>query len=158
MKERILLLLREIEDLNLRQNNLYEKIDRSWKQFEESKEYSFLVESAFYLNQLYSGFERIFQYIAEVFENTIEGSRWHKNLLERMRLNIEPLRPALIRNDTYQCLDDLRTFRHFFRHAYEADLDPEKVSLVMNRAMRLRDFWSRDLTNFTNFLNKLAEE
>lgn len=52
MKEKILLLLSEIEGTNQRQARLYEKLDQSWQRYQATNDYSYLVETAFYLNQL----------------------------------------------------------------------------------------------------------
>lgn len=156
MKEKILLLLSEIESTNQRQARLYEKLDRSWQRYQESGDYSYLVETAFYLNQLYSGYEKISHAVAEVFENTVDSLRWHKSLLERMRLAIEGLRPALISDETFRCLNELRAFRHFFRHAYDTDLEPEKILLVVKKALRLKDLWASDCQAFAAFLRELA--
>lgn len=156
MKERILLLLSEIESTNRRQARLYEKLDQSWQRYKATNDYSYLVETAFYLNQLYSGYEKVFHEVAEVFENTVDNPRWHKSLLERMRLAIEGLRPALIDEETFRCLNELRTFRHFFRHAYDTDLEPEKIALVVKKALRLKDLWAGDCQAFTAFLQELA--
>ncbi|NLG85253.1 MAG: hypothetical protein GX493_11755 [Firmicutes bacterium] len=156
MKERILLLLSEIEDLNRRQAGIYDKFNQSWERYQKNGDYGHLVETAFYLNQLYSGCEKIFSEIAGVFENTIDDARWHKSLLERMRLAIEGVRPAFINEDTFGCLNELRAFRHFFRHAYDTDLDPEKVALVVKKALRLKDLWARDTRAFKEFLRGLV--
>ncbi|MEW6447350.1 MAG: hypothetical protein AB1426_04575 [Bacillota bacterium] len=156
MKERILLLLSEIESTNRRQARLYEKLDQSWQRYQATNDYSYLVETAFYLNQLYTGYEKIFHEVAEVFENTVDSLRWHKSLLERMRLAIEGLRPALISDGTFRCLNELRAFRHFFRHGYDTDLEPEKIELVVRKALRLKDLWDSDCLSFTAFLRELA--
>lgn len=156
MKERILLLLSEIESTNRRQARLYEKLDQSWQRYQATNDHSYLVETAFYLNQLYSGYERVFHEVAGVFENTVDSLRWHKSLLERMRLAIEGLRPALIGDETFRCLNELRAFRHFFRHAYDTDLEPEKIALVVKKALRLKDLWDSDCQAFTAFLRELA--
>lgn len=155
MKEKILLLISEVESANRRQARLYERLQRSWERHQADGDYSHLVETAFYLNQLYSGYERIFEEVAGVFENTIDSIHLHKSLLERMRLSIEGVRPALTGEETFRCLNELRAFRHFFRHAYDTDLEPEKVALVMKKALRLKDLWTRDCRAFTEFLRKL---
>lgn len=155
MKEKILLLISEVESTNRRQAQLFEKIERSWGRYQQNRDYSCLVETAFYLNQLYSGYERIFWEVAGVFENTLDSIHWHKSLLERMRLSIEGLRPALLSEETFRCLNELRAFRHFFRHAYDTDLEPEKVALVMKKASRLKDLWVSDCRAFIEFLRNL---
>ncbi|HHW43040.1 hypothetical protein GFC01_03685 [Desulfofundulus thermobenzoicus] len=156
MKERILLLLSEMEDINRRQARIYDKLDRSWKHYHANADYSYLVETAFYLNQLYSGYEKIFYQVAEVFENTVDTLHWHKSLLDRMRLSIEGLRPALLSEEAYHCLNELRAFRHFFRHAYDTDLEAEKVALVLKKAWQLKDLWAGNYHSFTAFLRELA--
>lgn len=155
MKEKLLVLLSEIESTNHRQERLYEKLQESWERHQKTGEYSYLVETAFYLNQLYSGYEKIFYEVAEVFENSLETIRWHKSLLEKMRLSLEGLRPALIGEETFRCLNDLRAFRHFFRHAYDVDLESEKVELVVKKALRLKELWVKDCRAFTDFLREL---
>ena len=44
-----------------------------------------------------------------------------------MRTAIEGVRPALISMESYQYLDEIRGFRHVFRHAYSYGLDDERV-------------------------------
>ncbi|WP_051276536.1 hypothetical protein [Desulfovirgula thermocuniculi] len=80
MKEKLLVLLSEIERANHRQERLYEKLQQSWERHQKTGEYGYLVETAFYLNQLYSGYERIFYEVAGVFENTLDALHWHKSL------------------------------------------------------------------------------
>ena len=78
-----------------------------------------LIIVAYHLHNLYNTFENIFTNIATVFENSVdEMGRWHAQLLERMHLNLMPLRPAVIDDAAYDALDELRRFRHMFRHAY----------------------------------------
>lgn len=73
MKEKILLLLSEIERADGRQAGLHERLERSWERFLQEGDYSFLVETAFYLNQLYSGYERVLLETAEVFESSLDS-------------------------------------------------------------------------------------
>lgn len=105
-------ILRDAEKLEL----LFEKFISSYDRYRQQKEYAFLVEAAFYVNQLYTGFERIFRNIAVSFENSIDEKSWHKSLLDRMVISIDNIRPAVISETNYKRLDELRAFRHFFRH------------------------------------------
>jgi len=156
MKEKILLLLSEIERADGRQAGLHERLERSWERFLQEGDYSLLVETAFYLNQLYSGYERVLLETAEVFESSLDSMSWHKSLLERMRLDLEGIRPAFISEDTCRCLNELRAFRHFFRHAYDVDLEAEKIALVVKKASRLKELWAADSAAFRAFLRRLA--
>lgn len=101
-----------------------------------------------------SEINRIYQRIldrasAHHFENRIaEGSRWHRELLLRMPVPIAGVRPALISRETLLLLDSLRSFRHFFRHAYTYELDPRKVRVVLEDALALRPRFQADLERF----------
>jgi len=78
---------------------------------------------AYYLHNLYCAFESIFQRVASVFGNQIaDRSGWHAGLLRRMTLDIEGVRPRLLSDQSYDCLDELRRFRHLFRSAYRMRL------------------------------------
>ncbi len=70
---------------------------------------------AYHLHNLYSAFEDIFQRVAETFENQVsDRAQWHAQLLRRMTLDIEGIRPRLLSPETFDCLDELRRFRHVF--------------------------------------------
>lgn len=76
------------------------------------------------LHNLYSAFENIFKNIATAFGNMIgEPQTRHATLLRRMTLEIEGVRPKVIGPEDYDALDELRRFRHIFRHAYALELD-----------------------------------
>jgi len=116
-----------------------------------------LIVVAYYLHNLYNVFENIFQNIAAVFENSVDDvERWHSRLLERMRLNLMPLRPAVIDDAAYDALDELRRFRHLFRHAYAIRLDPQRLKLVVDKALALKAIYAKQLGQFVDFLQKLT--
>jgi hypothetical protein len=79
--------------------------------------------------------------IAKVFENQIDPGTWHRDLIHRMQLDIEGVRPALWDGDLAGKVDELRRFRHAFRNMYAQDLDPRRVALVQeNVPETVRDF------------------
>jgi hypothetical protein len=117
-----------------------------------------LIVVAYHLHNLYNAFENIFINIAATFENSIdELGRWHAQLLERMRLDVSPLRPAVIDATTYDALDELRRFRHVFRHAYALNLDAERLHLVVRKAAKLKALYPSQFERFDHFLQELAE-
>ena len=120
-----------------------------------SDEYAELVEASFYANQLFSGFERMFKNIAKTFENNVATDGWHKALLQRMALEIQDIRPAVISEESLQSLNELRAFRHFFRHAYDMDIDKEKFKIVAHKVKLLSCSFKKDLNNFLTFLDDL---
>lgn len=117
-----------------------------------------LIIIAYHLHNLYNAFENAFVAIASTFENSIdELGRWHAQLLERMRLDVSPLRPAVINAATYDALDELRRFRHLFRHAYALELDAERLQLVLRKAMKLREQYVSQFEQFDRFLLSLGD-
>ena len=111
---------------------------------------------AYYLHNLYCAFESIFQRIAEVFGNHIsERAGWHADLLRRMTLDIEGLRPRLLSAQAYDSLDELRRFRHVFRSAYRLRLDADRLALVYRKARQLEQVYQMDIQQFIGFLNEL---
>lgn len=108
---------------------------------------------AYRLHNLYGAFEQLFQEIASSFENQIRPDHCHTDLLRRMRLEIDGIRPALVSDHAHELLDELRRFRHLFRHAYSADLDPGKVSDLARKALALRSLFQQDTERF---LTRLA--
>ena len=107
------------------------------------------------LHNFYSAFEQLFEEVARFFENQIDEARYHADMLRRMQLEIQGIRPALLSAETASDLDELRRFRHLFRHAYTADLDPDKVADVAAKAMSVqRDF----MQDFERFLALLRPE
>jgi len=51
-------------------------------------------------------------------------------------LNIEGVRPALLSEKSFRHLDELRGFRHAFRHAYSYGLDGERVVYLLKKVMK----------------------
>lgn len=147
-------ILRDAEKLE----RLFEKFTSSYERYQQQKEYAFLVEAAFYVTQLYTGFERIFRNIAVSFENSIDEKTWHKSLLDRMIICIDNIRPAVISETNYKYLDELRAFRHFFRHTYDFDLEDEKFAIVASRARELKKSYQKDIENIVRFIDDLLKE
>jgi uncharacterized protein YutE (UPF0331/DUF86 family) len=95
---------------------------------------------AFQLHNLYCAIEDVFLLIAEAFENRIcRDGGWHVQLLSRMRQEIPGVRPSVIDGTDVKALDELRGFRHVFRHAYAIEIDPEKLGIVLRRALAIED-------------------
>ena len=158
MKSKLAILKSEIlRDLE-KVDHLFEKFAGSYKRYNRQKEYAYLVESAFYVNQVYTGFERMFQNVAETFENSIDERSWHKSLLDRMILDLEEIRPALISPANHRCLNELRAFRHFFRHTYDFDLEDDKFSIVASRTRELEKSYRVDIEKFLKYIDELLED
>lgn len=109
----------------------------------------YLESLAYQLHNLYCAFEDLFRIIADFFENRIEErAKYHRELLWRMKIPIEGVRPALLSEESFRLLDSLRAFRHFFRHTYSYKLDPKKVALVLEDALKLREIYHDEIDRF----------
>ncbi|HVZ32969.1 MAG TPA: hypothetical protein VG963_11110 [Polyangiaceae bacterium] len=63
------------------------------------------------------------------------GQHWHRQLLAEATEPLPGVRPALVPKSVERDWEQLLGFRHFLRHAYAVDLDPERLR---SNAQRLR--------------------
>jgi hypothetical protein len=82
------------------------------------------------IHNIYSLVEGYAIRVAKTFENHIDGRTWHQDLIRRMRLEIPGIRPPLWDATTAAHIDELRRFRHVFRHVYESGLDSRKLMIA----------------------------
>jgi hypothetical protein len=154
MREMLLALKADI-NADLRAiDRIYAELDRQGDAIANDEQ---AIVIGYYLHNLYNAFESIFQRVAETFENDVaDSSRWHALLLRRMTLDIENVRPRLLSDETYQCLDELRRFRHLFRSLYTSNLDVERLRLVLRKARTLEDLYRADTERFLTYLDELG--
>jgi uncharacterized protein YutE (UPF0331/DUF86 family) len=150
-KEKISLLLGYMESQE-------EEIDKILSEIREinpeTKEKT--VYLAYNLHNLYNAFEDLFREIAKIFENEIESlDYYYKELLKRMTIEISGIRPKILSKESYAILDELRGFRHIFRHAYTYEIIPEKIEFLKDKLLRNWDLIKRDLYNFKSWLKSL---
>lgn len=82
------------------------------------------------IHNVFSLIENYVTRIAKTFENQIDPVSWHRDLIERMQIEIDGVRPALWGRELAARVDELRRFRHVFRNMYANDLDPRRVAAV----------------------------
>jgi hypothetical protein len=112
--------------------------------------------TSYFLHVLFGHFENLFTRIARAFENQIEDqAQWHSELLWRMTLDIEGIRPAVISKESHISLDELLRFRHLFRNAYLLRFDPGRLAIVLREARPLQGQYQRELDRFIAFLDSL---
>jgi hypothetical protein len=90
-----------------------DKVERGFRLvMERAKDADFYLDSvAFNLHSFYSGVERIFEIIPNDVDGEVPfGSRWHKDLLDQMSIELPEMRPAIISNGTKQELIEFLTF------------------------------------------------
>lgn len=90
---------------------------------------------AHHLARMFNVIEQLALRVARLFENNIaEDKGWHAELIRRMTLVVEGVRPALFSPAMVQPLRELRGFRHVWTHAYDLELDPDKLNLLLKYA------------------------
>ncbi|MCX7667855.1 MAG: hypothetical protein N2Z84_02870 [Atribacterota bacterium] len=112
------------------------------------------------LHNLYCALEDLFREIAKTFENTVEEDplRFHRQLLKRMSLEVPRIRPRVLTPESYEILDELRGFRHIFRHSYAYSLSPEKVLHLKEKIGTHWNTVEQDLLKWKEFLEKQIGE
>jgi len=111
-----------------------------------------VIAAGYFLHNLYNALENCFDQISRSFENhVVDLGRWHQELLHKMFLDLTPLRPAVLPAACKPLLDDLRGFRHRFRHSYDYPLDPRKLD-------DLRQRWLADGESVRAALRAFAQE
>ncbi len=149
---RTAILKAEIDSRERDIDRIYERIEQRTGIFRQTAEG---VDSmAYQIHNLYSVFKQLFETVVHFFENRLEEERYHIDLLRRMCLEIDGIRPTLVSDDAFDLLDELRRFRHFFRHAYTAELNPEKLDDLLGKARRLREIHRQDVVKFMDRMKK----
>jgi len=146
MRERINILIAEIDNDLLAMRTIEGRIEELYKTLDKDnvkdKDKAAL---GYYLHNLYNAGEEILKRIALFFENIIPSDTFHIDLLKRMTLEIEDVRPAVISKETYTILNELRKFRHIFRHSYDYEL----------RFSRMDELWREYCEKKSNFLKDI---
>lgn len=111
------------------------------------------VTLAYYLHNLYSAAEDLFEEVASTFENRLRDTgAYHRELLQRMSIDVPTVRPRLLSQRSLALLDELRAFRHVFRHSYSYSLDPEKVARLKEKTLTEWGTVEEDIARFEEFL------
>ena len=111
----------------------------------------------FALHNIYNALENSFTQISLSFENHVrDRERWHRELLDKMFLDLPPLRPAVLMNESRPLMGNLLGFRHLFRHAYEFTLDEGKTSALWRHWLAEGAAVKNALTQFSDTLRTIA--
>ncbi len=119
---------------------------------EEDLDYAAL---GYTLHNIYNLMENSFYRIAKFFENNLRTDTWHKDLLRRMTLSIEGIRPAVLTPEAAERLDELRSFRHVFRNMYRKRLDPAKIMTLQAGLDKALAAYQQGLQDFLDKIKAL---
>lgn len=86
-------------------------------------------------HRVYAALKSILERVAKTLEGGLPGgATWHQELLDNAFLDVAGVRPAVLSTELLEPIRQLRGFRHFVRHAYDADLD---LTLLADRRLAL---------------------
>jgi len=108
---------------------------------------------AYQIHNFYNAVEDLLKTIAVQFENQVtDTSRWHQLILQRMTQEIIGVRPAFLSQSSFEALNVLRGFRHFFRHAYGVPIDYDQLTANLNRVREAFPLLEQDVKSFLHQL------
>ncbi len=157
----------DISILLAQANNTQEILKHNYSFYQEfkNKEFQMLGQStatAMVFSQIYLDFytciETFLFRVSQVFENNLDPVKWHKELLYKMTLNIDGIRPAVLSHKSFISLDELLRFRHFRRYYFNFDYDWDKLDLIEKKYIQAQPSIQHDIETFKNFLQHLNEK
>lgn len=109
------------------------------------------------LHSIYTGYETIIERIVRAIDGeTPLGKDYHLKLLRRALTEIPDVRPGIITKETFILLDELRTYRHKFRHIYLYLISPDRIIELAEKGIKLFEQFSKDIERFKEFLHHLT--
>jgi hypothetical protein len=109
------------------------------------------------IHNIYGLIENACLRISKLFENGLSPDAWHRELLDRMLLELPGTRPAFFIREEYLLMDDLRAFRHVFRNLYGRPLDAERIMALQGKVPRAIEMFKDSVLRYTEFLMRLSE-
>lgn len=107
------------------------------------------------LENYYTCLETLFLRISQYFENSLLKNKWHSDLLDKMILDIEGIRPPVVSSEIYKNLRELMRFRHFKRYYFELDYDWKKLDYLIVCMEETDAQIDAELNNFKHLLAAL---
>lgn len=116
-----------------------------------------IIVSDIFVN-FYTCLETLFFRISQYFENSLDNTKWHKDVLKKMTLSVPGIRERVISDSTYRDLEEILRFRHFKRYYFEFNYDWDRLELVRKKYLSARVSVVEEITSFKEYLYTLAEE
>ena len=107
------------------------------------------------IGNFYTCLETAFQKISQHFENHLEPSRWHADLLEKMTLKLEGIRIAAVSEGNFGALLELQKFRHFRRYYFEMEYDWDRLDFLLKKLETAHPLALVDQKRFAAFVRSL---
>jgi len=115
--------------------------------------------AALRLHGFYTGVERALLLVSRAVNGGTprQGEGWHRRLLERMAMATE-LRPAVLREDIQQRLQEYLRFRHLVRNLYADELRPEPIATLLRELPEVWESLEDDLEAFEAWAEAVVQE
>jgi hypothetical protein len=139
----------------LGQNSEYyrEFLDTDYKLLGEKNSSAIVIAEI--ITDFYTCLETQFLRISQFFENHLNHEKWHRDLLEKMTLDIRGIRPRAISDKTFCALLEILKFRHFRRYYYEFEYDWNRIRALQQTYESIHPRIREDLNQFLRFLDEL---
>jgi len=159
MNTKYLALISRIEEELTNLEQIIRRINKGWERAKKEGDDLYFDSVALNLHSFYAGIEKIFELIAKNIDQTIpEGSSWHQELLQQMKINIKQIRPAVISQKTYDQLEEYRGFRHVVRNVYTFNLSEKRIEPLVRDISGLFKELEKEVKEFNSFIEKKAQE
>ena len=108
------------------------------------------------IHDFYTGVEKIFRRIAIRMDQDLPtGEDWHVQLLQRMAVSVEGIRPPVIDEHLENQLEEYLRFRHLFRNIYGFDLKWERCQPLVERLNKTFGSLTDNIITFEKFLDSI---
>jgi HepT-like protein len=93
---------------------------------------------AYELARFFNVLENMLERVCEAFENHFEKrGDYHEKLVQRLRLDLQGIRPAFIPQNRVADVRELKGLRHVTRHAYDLTLRADRLAELARLAEQL---------------------
>ncbi len=151
MKEMLREIIAEIE----KELQNLEELKTEFEKVKPKTEIIFKRAKGSILHDFYNCCERIFKRIALELNGRYEDSeKRHKNLLYRMTIPIDGLRPRVISDELAAMLDEFLAFRHVFRNIYGFELKGDRIDYLGEKFEAVVEKLQGEIEDFKAFLKK----
>lgn len=109
------------------------------------------------LHDFYTGVEKIFRRIAARIDQDLPtGEDWHIQLLQRMAVPVEGIRPQVIDEKLEIDLEEYLRFRHLFRNIYGFELKWERCQPLVETLHKTFSNFKDQVDRFKRFLDSIG--
>lgn len=136
-----------------------ENIDKLEKELRENmairNKFNNLRQIGSILHDFYNCCERIFKKITTDINGGFEQrENWHKELLYRMTISMEDIRPPVLSKKLAAELDEYLSFRHLFRNIYGFELENDRLDRLVAKFEPVSRSFRKQITEFLRKMEK----